>query len=203
MLKLATFLGNVWPMGRDGSPLVETYCDSDAPMWEPFNRPEAIGWHNDFSTWPKRPTMSLAWIRSAPQGNEGRGDWRVAKCLDVISSMERSTEGRRSLAFLRRTQLPFVFAPDEPAVHFRVFESEVSSDVRFYGRAIRLGLTRYPIRRAAEMIEVWERHADMVGRRLTASLGALLICDNRLSMHDRLEQMPGRSSGLMFVTTKE
>ena len=203
LLELATVLGKVCVMRRDGSSLLETSCDPDAPAWEPFNRPEAIGWHNDFSTWTKRPTLSLAWIRSVPASNEGRGDWRVVNCSDVIASMETSSEGRRSLAFLRQTELPFVFAPNEPVVRFRVLESEANSKVRFYGHAIRLGLSTAPNRQASEAIEAWERNADKVGCRLTAAPGALLICDNWMSMHDRLVQAPGRSSRLVFAHAEE
>lgn len=202
LLELATVLGKVCVMRRDGSSLVETSCDPDAPAWEPFNRPEAIGWHNDFSTWTKRPTLSLAWIRSVPANNKGRGDWRVVNCSDIIALMDTSSEGRRSLEFFRRTELPFVFAPNEPVVRFRVLESEANSKVRFYGRALRLGLNTEPNRQASEAIEAWERNADTVGCRLTAAPGALLVCDNWQSMHDRLEQAPGRSSGLVFASAE-
>lgn len=199
LLELAALLGKVCVVGRDGSSLVETSCDRDAPVWEPFNRPEAIGWHNDFSTWAKRPALSLAWIRSLPADSESRGDWRVVACSDVISFLETTSTGRRSLVFLRQTYLPFVFAPPEPVVRYRVLDAVANGRARYYGRALRLGLAKTRNRHGLEAIEEWERTADMLGQRLIAVLGALLVCNNWRSMHDRLEQAPGRSSSLIFV----
>lgn len=203
LLELAAALGKVCRMGHADSLLVETSCNPTAPAWEPFNRPEAIGWHNDFSTWVNRPAMSLAWVRSVPADSECSGDWRVVSCSDVIASLDATYAGRRSLAILRQAELPFVFAPDEAAVRFRVLDAEASNRARFYGRALRLGLDGDPNWQAWEAIEAWERAADTVGRRLIATPGALMVCDNWRSMHDRLEQAPGRSSSLVFVAEED
>ena len=203
LVELANALGSVCSMGKTGSPLIETSCESDAPAWEPFNRREAIGWHNDFSTWEKRPVLSLAWVRSVPANSESRGDWRVVSCSEVISILEESSAGRRSLSFFRQKALPFVFAPDEHPVHFLVLDGVANSRARFYGRALRLGLANEPDMEAINAIEEWERAADSIGHRLPAVMGALLVCNNWRSMHDRLEQSPGRSSCLIFIADND
>lgn len=203
LLELAATLGKVCVVGHNGSSFVKTKCDYNAPVWEPFNRPEAIGWHNDFSTWAERPVLSIAWVCSHPPDSESRGDWRVVACSDVIASLEATSAGRRSLALLRQDLLPFVFAPNEPVLHFHVLDATANTRARFYGRALRLGLAKEPNRQASEAIDEWERTADMLGRRLTSVQGALLVCDNWRSMHDRLEQAPGRSSGLVFIADED
>lgn len=149
LLELAAALGKVCRMGHADSLLVEPIVSSTAPAWEPFNRPEAIGSHNDFSTWVNRPAISLAWVRSVPADSECSGDWHVVSCSDVIASLDATYAGRRSLAILRQAELPFVFAPDEAAVRFRVLDAEASNRARFYGRALR---TR--VRRRSELASV-------------------------------------------------
>jgi hypothetical protein len=63
--------------------------------------------------------------------------------------------------------------------------------LRFYGRALEEGASlrfgEIP-NRTLEIIKRIEEAADSVGEVLPAKTGALLIVDNRLSLHDRLEQ---------------
>jgi hypothetical protein len=200
MLALAGELGR--PLLEGGAPLVvETKSAPDAPIWEPFNRPEAIGWHNDFSTWSSRPNVTLATVLSVPEHPEGRGDWRVASVDDVARHLEKTASGRAAIAYLEEVDLPFCMEPGEPVHHHRVLRREGAGlRVRFYARALRLGCA---ITGAAadgvRAVAAWEAAADEVGIRLDALPGALLVSDNWRAMHDRLAQGPGRTSLLCFV----
>src|SRR5690606_38773249 len=82
----------------------------------PFDRPEALGWHNDFTTHATRPRYSLSFIEQQdPQGRPW-GDWRVARVPDILNRLEQSTEGRAARALLSKGAYPFAF--DGSVVHF-------------------------------------------------------------------------------------
>jgi hypothetical protein len=210
LARLARTLGSVFvASGMDsGLPVLVTEPAADAPSWKPFDRPERIGWHNDFSTLPDRPVLSLAWIaRGDP--SPGLGDWRVASCSDVLDVLSR--DSRVSLERLRREPLPFGYTDGGEPSLFPVVRPIPGDDglkeLRFYGRALREGALAYFGSIPAEterLVMAVESAADAVGETLAASMGALLVCHNGLAMHDRTEQTteggrPFRKSVLCFV----
>lgn len=210
LVRLARTLGSVFVAdGMDPDlPVLVTEPAADAPPWKPFDRPERIGWHNDFSTLPDRPVLSLAWIaRGDP--TPGLGDWRVASCPDVLDVLSR--DSRVSLERLRREPLPFGYTDGgEPSLFpvVRPVPGEAGrEELRFYGRALREGALACFGSIPAEterLVMAVESAADAVGKTLAASTGALLVCHNGLAMHDRTEQTtaggrPFRKSVLCFV----
>jgi hypothetical protein len=213
LLTCARALGALWPLPDTDAahPLMETRPAADAPAHAPFDRPEALGWHNDFSTHPERPGVSLAYLdRPDPLGPE-RGAWRVASCDRVLEHLDATRDGREALRFLVDRELPFSFTGEGAPTFFRVLECRGSlagrHGVRFYGRALRdgarlaFGLVPDEMERAIRAVET---AADAVGRTLAALAGALLVTDNWHSLHDRLPQSVGpdllpRRSLLCFV----
>lgn len=200
-LSLARMLGEIFlSQGMDPEqPWLKASANPNANAWEPFNQLTSIGWHNDFSTWKQRPRVSMAWLRGIPASTDARGDWCVVGCADVVRELDRSELGRRTLSLLETQPLPFCFARGEPVTWFRVIEARCPVRVRFYGRALRLGLALEPIEGGIDAVDVWEAAADQVGGQLVAAPGDLLVCDNWESMHDRLKQDVGRLSLLTFV----
>jgi hypothetical protein len=210
LVRLARTLGSVFV--ADGMnpdlPVLVTEPAADAPSWKPFDRPERIGWHNDFSTLPDRPVLSLAWVARGDPA-PGFGDWRVASCSAVLDVLSR--DPYVSLERLRREPLPFGYTDGgEPS--FLPMVRPVPGDagregLRFYGRALREGaLACFGLIPAEteRLIAAIESAADAVGETLAASTGALLVCHNGLAMHDRTEQTieggrPFRKSVLCFV----
>lgn len=210
LVRLARTLGSVFVAdGMDPDlPVLVTEPAADAPPWKPFDRPERIGWHNDFSTLPARPVLSLAWIaRGDP--SPGLGDWRVASCADVLDV--RARDPRVSLERLCREPLPFGYTDGgEPSLLLMVRPIPGEADreeLRFYGRALREGALACFGSIPAEterLVMAVESAADAVSETLSASTGALLVCHNGLAMHDRTEQTteggrPFRKSVLCFV----
>jgi hypothetical protein len=190
---------------------IETRPSVDAPMEAPFNRPEAIGWHNDFSTRLTRPRLTLAYIdRPDPRGPQF-GAWRVASCDDVFTRLRGSADGRRAIRFLRETPVPFLVSDAEKPVVFRAVEARSSAGgrlgLRFYARGIRRGSVAVyghvptSVDRAVRAVE---DAADAEGVTVPAALGAVLIVDNWHCLHDRLPQsidldLPLRRALLCFV----
>ncbi len=192
-------------------PIIDTYPAADASYLAPFDRPEALGWHNDFSTHSERPGVSLAYLaRPDPRGPE-HGAWRVASCDRIVDHLEATREGQRVVRFLLETDLPFSFTGDGSPAFFRGVGCRSSSrgrpGLRFYGRALRDG-ARLAYGAVPDEIEhaitTVETAADRIGRKLAAPAGALLVTDNWHSLHDRLPQsvdvdLPRRRSLLCFV----
>lgn len=205
LLALARLLGE--PLVADGmsaeQPVVHARADTNADNWEPFAQLGPIGWHNDFSTWARRPAFSLAWLCELPDKDSPQGAWRVVSCARVVEELERSDVGRCALDLLQYRPLPFQFAEGEPVVHFHIVGSRHPARVRFYGRALRAGLGAEPVPGALDAVAEWERAADRVGTCLLARPGDLLVCDNERAMHDRLEQGLGRWSVLCFAYAAE
>ncbi len=202
---LAREFGEPLEVSEDGSLIVETEMLPTASVSEPFNRPERIGWHNDFSTWPERPVLSMASVVSSPERGSS-GDWLVVGIDLLLKELLRSAQGRRAVALLERGELPFCFAQGEDIRWFRVLDAEAGANrVRYYGRALRLGaeLAGLNDSEVFDACETWEYAAETVGVRCPAETGALLVCNNWRSMHDRLEQSAGRRSRLCFVTGAE
>lgn len=210
VVRLARSLGSVFVAdGMDPDlPVLISEPAADAPPWKPFDRAERIGWHNDFSTLPDRPVLSLAWIaRGDP--TPGLGDWRVASCSDVLDVLSR--DSRVSLERLRREPLPFGYTDGGEPSLFPVVRPVLGEagleELRFYGRALREGAMACFSSIPAEtelLVTAVEKAADAVGETLAASTGALLVCHNGLAMHDRTEQTteggrPFRKSVLCFV----
>lgn len=213
ILPFARALGSLYarPNLDPENSLIESRPAADASHLAPFDRPEGIGWHNDFSTHSKRPTMSLAYLAHAdPRGPE-HGAWRVASCDAVLEHLNSTPEGGEVVHFLLTTDLPYSFTGDGLPLFFRVIERRGPPPgrlgLRFYGRALRdgarLAYGDIPDEIAFAIAHV-EDAADHVGRVLAAPAGALLITDNWHSLHDRLPQsvdldMPRRRSLLCFV----
>ena len=180
----ARLLGVVYtPADTDpNKPVVLTQPSSSAPKWRPFDRRPSIGWHNDFSTCSKRPRLSLSWIeRGDPSGPIGGGAWRVASVKAVIEKLRETRDGNRLVADLTRGSEAFGYHDAGSWRPFRVI-------IR---RALKEGaMLRYKKipERTSEIVARVEEAADAVGEVLPATNGALLIVDNRLSLHDRLEQ---------------
>src|SRR5262245_59743495 len=95
LVALARSLGPFYfPPGVDPArPVIETHPSADASPLDPFDRPEALGWHNDFSTHAKRPAVSLAYLaQTDPRGPE-HGAWRVASADRVLEHLDATAEG--------------------------------------------------------------------------------------------------------------
>ncbi|WP_437568699.1 TauD/TfdA family dioxygenase [Sorangium sp. So ce542] len=197
LLALAGSFGSVYlpPDVDPAHPVLESHPAADASLLAPFDRPEAIGWHNDFSTHADRPALSLAYLaRPDPLGPE-HGAWRVASCDRVLDQLRATRDGREVIRFLRETDLPYSFTGDGAPSFFRALEPRGSPPgrlgMRLYGRAMRdgarlaYGTIPEEIERAVKAVE---GAANQVGHVLAAPAGALLVTDNWHSLHDRLPQ---------------
>jgi hypothetical protein len=207
LVRLASTLGELdtIPGTAPELPVLVTEPAADAPGWKPFDRPERIGWHNDFSTIAHRPILSLAWIaRADPE--PGHGDWRAASCVEILGRLASSEVER-----LRRKLLPFGYLDSEHAsllpLISPVFENPRIEGLRFYGRSLREGARLHqgfvPPETERLIAEI-EGAADAVGETLACTPHALLVCHNGLALHDRTEQTAGgsrprRKSILCFV----
>lgn len=212
VLELARQLGAVFvPSGLDPDlPILTTEPSPVAPTWRPFDRSEAIGWHNDFSTFPVRPVLSLSWIaRADPEA--GRGQWRVASVSSVLDRLASDGELGRVLARLRTDLLPFGYDDGPPPSLYPLVAAIPGladrDGLRYYGRALREGALRIHGSVPAlidEVITHVEAAADAVGEELEASSQALLVCHNDLSLHDRTAQttdtLQPREAVLCFVS---
>ena len=213
LVTFARSLGPLYPAPDivPGSPHIETHPAADASYLEPFDRAEALGWHNDFSAHPERPAVSLAFLARADPRGPAHGAWRVAACDLVLDHLLATSDGAGIVRFLRDTELPFSFSGKGRPTFLRVLEPHASRPgrlgMRFYGRTMRDG-ARLAYGTVPEEIEraicAVEAAADAVGRVLEARPGALLITDNWHALHDRLPQsvdagLPLRRSLLCFV----
>lgn len=207
--QLARCLGPLWlPADTPPSrPVIVTSPRVDATTLEPFDRAEAIGWHNDFSTHERRPCVSLAYLERADPHGPTFGAWRVASTALVIGELNATVEGREAARLLSDTDLPFSFTGVGAPLFFRVLTRDPNPAMRFYGRALRdgarlaYGKVPGPIEDALSAVE---KAADWVGITLAAPAGALLVTHNGHSLHDRLTQSveagpPLRRSILCFV----
>ncbi|MDT5295763.1 MAG: hypothetical protein QOJ76_2643 [Acidobacteriota bacterium] len=204
VVAVARMLGQLHtPDGTDpASPAILTQPSASAPEWRPFDRRSRIGWHNDFSTRPRRPVLSLSWIRHEdPSGPDG-GAWRLASAPAVLAKLLNTREGKRLVTEFSTRAEHFGYRDAGGWCPFRVItQAKCNSGgrgLRFYGRALEEGaLLRFGHvpDRTKEIIARVEAAADTVGEVLRASIGALLVVDNRLSLHDRLEQTVASSKG--------
>jgi hypothetical protein len=176
-------------------PVILTQPSSSAIEWRPFDRRKAIGWHNDFSTRVKRPELSLSWIRQGDPSGPIGGAWKIASVSAILSKLNQTREGKRLITELSNKAEPFGYRDAGEARLFRVIVGTNlrlrQPGLRFYGRALEEGaLLRFGQvpERTREIIAQIEKAADEVGEVLCASTGALLVVDNRLSLHDRTEQ---------------
>ncbi len=186
----ARSLGSLFiPSGTDSChPVILTHPSMRAPRWQPFDRPEPIGWHNDFSTWTDRPELSLSWIHREDPSGPHVGAWRVASVGAVLSKLRDRAEGRRLVDKLSKEAQPFGYMDADSPRFFHIFSQR---GLRFYGRALtegaRTAFDRIPDH-TTEAIALIEGAADAVGETLPASTGALLVAHNWFSLHDRAEQ---------------
>lgn len=193
----AKLLGNLYvPSETDpNQPVILTQPSPQAPQWRPFDRPLAIGWHNDFSTRSRRPALSLSWIRREDPAGPNGGAWRVASASAVLARLCQTREGKALVADLSARVEPFGY---RDAGSWRLFRVIIGADrksgrrrLRFYGRALEEGAwlrSNQVPNRTREIVARVEEAADAVGEVLRASTGSLLIVDNRFSLHDRAEQ---------------
>ena len=208
VLLAARSLGSLFiPSGTNARrPLILTRPSMRAPKLRPFDRQEAIGWHNDFSTWADRPEVSLSWIQREDPAGPLVGAWRVASVVEVLSKLQDSAEGKRLVDKLSREPQLFGYLDADNARCFHVVSER---GLRFYGTALTQG-ARSVFKGlpddTIEAIGLIEGAADAVGETLPAPTGALLIAHNWLSLHDRTEQTVARSTSrrrarLCFVKT--
>jgi len=197
VLSAARLLGQIYvpPDANPSQPVILTQPSPSAPRWRPFDQPAPIGWHNDFSTRSTRPQLSLSWVRQEdPAGIKG-GAWRIASAGAVLARIRQTREGKRLVANLSTLAEPFGYRDAGRWHPFRVIIPVEGRSgrygLRFYRRALEEGAClrfgRVPDR-TREIAERLEEAADAVGEVLCASRGALLIVDNRFSLHDRMEQ---------------
>jgi hypothetical protein len=197
LVTAARLLGHLYVPSHfnPGQPVILTQPSPSATEWRPFDRRKAIGWHNDFSTRVKRPELTLSWIRQGDPSGPSGGAWRIASVSALLSKLNQTREGKKLITELSHKAEPFGY---RDAGGWRLFRIIVRTNLRlrhpglrFYGRALEEGaLLRFGQvpERTCEIIAQLEEAADAVGEVLTASTGALLIVDNRLSLHDRTEQ---------------
>lgn len=197
VLSAARLLGRLYvPAGADPDrPVILTQPTPSAPEWRPFDRRASIGWHNDFSTRRRRPVLSLSLIRRGDPDEQKGGAWRVASVADILSELSSTPEGEELVSDLESRAEPFGYRDASGWRPFRLVirldESPGARGLRFYGRALEEGAwLRYGHvpDRTRKIITRLEKAADSVGKVLRASTGALLIVDNRFSLHDRLQQ---------------
>jgi Taurine catabolism dioxygenase TauD, TfdA family len=192
----ARLLGRLYvpPYINSSQPVILTNPSPSAPEWCPFDRRKSIGWHNDFSTHSRRPQLSLSWIRQADPAGINGGAWRVASAAAVIAKLRQTREGRHIVAILSERSEPFGYNDAGGWRPFRIIGASGSfgrQGLRFYRRALEEGAClrfgKIPDH-TREIITRVEEAADSVGEVLCASTGSLLIVENRLSLHDRMEQ---------------
>lgn len=214
VLAAARLLGRLHvPSGTTPTqPVILTQPSLSAPQWRPFDLRAAIGWHNDFSTRLRRPVLSLSWIRQGDPAGQSGGAWRVASAAAVLAKLSQSYEGTRLVAALSTRGEPFGYRDGGGWHPFHVIiragGGSSRRGLRFYGRALEEGawlrFGRVPDR-TCEIVARVEEAADAAGEVLPASTGALLVVDNRFSLHDRTEQQVGvpsryrRQAWLCFV----
>lgn len=212
VVALARRLGPLFvPEGLDPKlPVLVTKPTAQAPPSRPFDRPEGIGWHNDFSTAPERPVLSFIWVAEADPAGDDAGAWRVASVASLIKHLETQPQGATFLKELRRQPLPFGYEGDAGPAFYRLLEPTTGDEegLRFYGRALLEGaLARFGQVPAStrEVVDRLTRAANAVGQQLPARKGALLVAHNHLSLHDRTAQTTRgdrrRCTVLCFVRT--
>lgn len=193
MVSLAQCLGKLYL--PEDQPVIVTQPTSRAPEWEPFNRAESIGWHNDFATKAHKPRFSLSWIVHEDPLGKDYGAWRLASAEKVIARLREYEEGPELVAEMIADQFSFGYQDGGEFSYFPILELDGNGHfegLRFYGRALREGKileSKAPGNTSVEkIIAAVERAADEVGERRAASSGALLVVDNWRSLHDRLQQ---------------
>jgi hypothetical protein len=191
-----------------GELFVPVDCDPDAPVIRtaparrrraaPFDRPEQIGWHGDFSTYEDRPELSLVYItRPDPRGGN-YGAWRLASVARAIAALRGTDEGRAAFEVLSGDPLPFSYTDGGEPSWFRIIEpgSDGSFGMRFYLPSIRRGCIGHygevPSHIEAALTAL-ERAANVVGEIVPTHEGSLLIASNWLALHDRVRQTVSRT----------
>ena len=186
----ARSLGSLFIPSETGScrPVILSRPSVHAPKWRPFDRREAIGWHNDFSTWAGRPELSLFWIRRQDPSGPCAGAWRVASVGAVLAMLRSSAAGRKLVGKLSKEAQPFGYLDTDTSGFYRIV---CRRGLRFYGRALmegaQIAFDQVPDH-TRDAIALIEDAADAVGETLPASNDALLVVHNWLSLHDRTEQ---------------
>jgi hypothetical protein len=199
VLDIARALGELYvPVDCDPAEPVIRTAPARRRWAAPFDRPEQIGWHGDFSTYEDRPELSLVYItRPDPRGGN-YGAWRLASVARVIAALHATDDGRAAFDLLSREQIPFSYSEGEEPRWFRVIEpgSDGRYGLRFYLPSIRRGcLAQYgevPPRYDAALAAL-ERAADDVGEVVPTRAGSLLITSNWLALHDRARQTISRT----------
>ena len=186
----ARSLGSLFIPSETGScrPVILSRPSVRAPKWRPFDRREAIGWHNDFSTRAGRPEISLSWIQHEDPAGPCAGAWRVASVGAVLAKLRSSAAGRKLVGKLSKEAQPFGYLDTDTSGFYRIV---CRRGLRFYGRALmegaQMAFDRVPDH-TRDAIALIEDAADAVGETLPASNDALLVVHNWLSLHDRTEQ---------------
>lgn len=199
VLDVARSLGDLFvPGGCDPAEPVIRTAPARTRHAAPFDRPEQIGWHGDFSTYEDRPELSLVYItRPDPRGGD-YGAWRLASVPKVLTALTGNDEGRAAFDLLSRERVPFSYDEGEEPSWFSVFEagSDGRFGLRFYLPSIRRGLVAHfgavpP--HFAEALAAVESAADTVGETVPTRAGSLLIASNWFALHDRVRQTISRT----------
>lgn len=208
-IELRTLLS--WLGAEDVTADIATAPHVAAPPGEPFNRPEPLGWHGDFSTRADRPPLTLSYVDRADPGGLAHGAWRVASCDDVLARLGRTAMGTAAVRFLLETPIAFALSEDEsPRTHCAIEVRNRSTGrlgFRFYGRGMRLGarlVCGHVPQELEHAIAAVERAADEASVTIPATQGAVLLVDNWHCLHDRLAQtvdpaLPLRRALLWFL----
>jgi hypothetical protein len=176
-------------------PFIPTKPSSSAPSWRPFDRRQPIRWHNDFSTLPRRPELSLSWIKREDPAGPQNGAWWVATSAALLAKLCKTREGKRLATDLLWRTEPFGYRDAGGWRPFRVIirgaRKLEQPTLRFYGPALEDGawlrFGKVP-ERTREIVARIEGAADAVREVLPARTGALLIVHNGRSLHDRAPQ---------------
>jgi hypothetical protein len=210
VLDVARSLGKLY-VPKDCDPSEPVICTSPtrARRAAPFDRSDAIGWHDDFATYEDRPEISLVYIsRPDPRGGD-YGAWRLASVNRVLEKLQASDKGRSAFNLLCSEHLPFSYSEGEPSRWFQVIQRlpDGNLGIRFYLPSIRRGCVaeygNVPTRIAAALAQL-ECAANDVGEIVPTEAGSLLIASNWLALHDRVQQTishtrPNREALLCFV----
>lgn len=189
-LAMARSLGQlVVPPGCDLSwPVIETRPAADAAIKRPFDRPERIGWHNDFTTHRRRPRWTMMWVMQPDPGGGTYGAWRVVSTRDVL----RDIAARHGAVWeqMGKRRFPFGYKFEQQARYFKVLYSSRGPGLRFNGRALIEGSIvahgeASPL--IEEMVKIVEEAANRYASTIIAGTGDLLVADNWRSLHDRLD----------------
>ena len=187
LIKLASHFGKV--RNESANQLLVTNPSTHALPCQAFNQGESIGWHNDFSTYKQRPSLSFSWIAQADPQSPHKGNWRLANVREILRLLWKQELGSQMKRRMTLPIFPFGYDNGDP-IYFPMLQN---GRLRFYHRAMKEGLKKGIFKEKdiswyCEIIKCIQDLADQVGEECEASTGALMVSHNGYALHDRLEQ---------------